>query len=145
MKPGRTLITILLLAIIAVSTTSLVFAIGDVKDLHEASGLKVLDNGTLVDTYDSDKEIGNITPIESVDEGEDLLYGYDPNLLEDILSSSPLVTEYIVEDTTGTHDGIFLMFGHDGDIFLMFVNTDNMGNGMLKRMTEFCEYQGVVK
>ena len=37
------------------------------------------------------------------------------------------------------------MFGHNGDIFLAFVPTDNMGNGMLKRMTNFCKNNAILK
>ena len=141
----KKMFAILILAIIIVSTTCLVFAAGEVKDLHDASGLKLEYDGKLIDTYDNNKEIGNVTPIESVDEGEDLLYSLDPNLLEDTLSPSPLVTEYIVESGDSETSGIYFMFGHDGDIFLGFVKTENMGSGMLKRLTEFGKYNGVVK
>ena len=133
-----------LIFIILVTTVCIVSAVGEIKDLHDASGLKVTDDGKLIDTYDNDKEIGNVTPISSVDEGEELLYNYDPELLKDILSSDPLVTEYNVEDSTNSsNSGIYFMFGHDGDIFLGFVHS--MGNGMLKRITEFGKYNAVVK
>ena len=133
---------LVLVCIIALSTISLAFAIGDVKDLHTAHGIKI-DNGKLIDEYHENKEIGNVTPIESVDAGEQMIFQQDPEALQDVLSTDPLVTEYIVDATSA--DGIYFMFGHNGDIFLAFVPTDNMGGSMLKRMTEFCQYQGVVK
>ena len=145
-KKMKKIITLLLLMLIAVSAASAVFATGDVKDLKLAHGIDVNDEGKLIDTYHDNKELGNVTPVESVDAGEKIVHSCDANALEDTLSTDPLVSEYIVETTPDDpNGGIFFMFGHDGDIFLAFVHTDNMGNGMLKRMTEFCQYQGVVK
>ena len=142
----KKIMILLVIGLITISTLCVVAAVGKTTDLHDASGLKVLDNGTLLDTYDSNKPIGNITPIESVDDGEKLLYEYDPELIQDTLSTDPLVTEYNVLDVNDpSHSGIYFMFGHDGDIFLGFVKTENMGNGMLKRITEFGEYNGVMK
>ena len=145
-KKMKKIITLLLLMLIAVSAASVVFATGDVKDLKLAHGIDVNDEGKLIDTYHDNKELGNVTPVESVDAGEKIVHSCDSNALEDTLSTDPLVSEYIVETTPDDpNGGIFFMFGHNGDIFLAFVHTDNMGDGMLKRMTEFCQYQGVVK
>ena len=137
----KRMLTLLLILVIAATMVSGAYALGNVKDLHTAHGIKI-DNGKLIDEYHDNKEIGNVTPIESVDAGEEKIFEQDPNALQDVLSTDPLVTEYIVD---GTADGIYFMFGHDGDVFLAFVPTDNMGGNMLKRMTEFCQYQGVIK
>jgi len=136
------MLTIFLILLLAATAITLVSAAGDVKDLHTAHGIKI-DNGKLIDEYNSNKEIGNVTPIESVDAGEKMIFEQDSEALQDVLSADPLVTEYIVDGTNV--DGIYFMFGHDGDVFLAFVPTDNMKAGMLKRMNEFCQYQGVVK
>lgn len=141
----KKIIGILIVLLIAISTICVVSAIGKTTDLKEAHGLKVESNGNLVDTYHSNKVIGNVTPIESVAAGEEIISSNDPNYLEDTLSANPLVTEYIVEQAPGADEGgIYFMFGHDGNIYLGFVKTENMGNGMLKRMTEFAQYNGVV-
>lgn len=139
------MLMILAIFLIAITAACTVYAMGNAADLHQASGIKI-DKEKLIDTYHDNKEIGNVTPIESVDAGEKIIFACDPNALQDTLSYDPLVTEYIVESTPDDpNGGIYFMFGHDGDIFLAFVHTDNMGKGMLKRMTEFCKYQGVIK
>lgn len=142
----KKILTIFFICILAASIICAVSATGKVTDLKDASGLKVTDDGKLIDKYDNNKEIGNVTPIKDVDEGEKIVYGYDPNLIEDYLSTDPLVKEYNVEDKTdSSHSGIYFMFGHNGDIFLGFVKTENMGHGMLKRITEFGKYNAIVK
>lgn len=144
-KKMKKLIPILLILLLAISAAGLVSATGNVKDLKLAHGIDVNDEGKLIDTYHDNKELGNVTPVESVDAGEQIVHSCDANALEDTLSADPLVSEYIVETTPDDpNGGIFFMFGHGGDIYLAFVHTDNMGDGMLKRMTEFCQYQGVV-
>ena len=133
---------ILLVCVIAVSTACIVFAANPTDELGDDSmnGIEV-ENGKLLD-YQTGEEIGNVTLIESVDDGENLIYSYDPEAIEKTVSDDPLVVEYIVEDgTDSSHSGIYWMFGHDGKIFLAFNPTEKMGDGMLKRMTEFCKNQ----
>ncbi|DBA59566.1 TPA_asm: hypothetical protein CBHJFHIM_00005 [Methanobrevibacter gottschalkii virus vir075] len=139
---SRKLLTILLLSIIAVSAMCVVVAADATDELGDdaMNGIKV-EKGKLLD-YQSGDEIGTVKQINSTDEGEKEIYGYDSGAIDKIVSDDPLVVEYIVEDTTNSsNSGIYWMFGHDGKIFLAFNPTDKMGDGMLKRMTEFCKNQ----
>lgn len=113
----------------------------DLRDDH-TNGIKVED-GKLINIADNE-EIGTVKLIKDVDEGESEIYGIDPEAIEKYVSSDPLVKEYIVESDDTSKDGIYWMFGHDGDIFLAFNPTEKMGNGMLDRMTEFCKTQGIL-
>lgn len=139
---SRKLLTILLLSIIAISTICVVVAADATDELGDdaMNGIQV-ENGKLLD-YQSGDEIGTVKQINSTDEGEKEIYGYDSGAIDKIVSDDPLVVEYIVEDgTNSSNSGIYWMFGHDGKIFLAFNPTDKMGDGMLKRMTEFCKNQ----
>ena len=139
---SRKLLTILLLSIIAVSAMCVVVAADATDELGDdaMNGIKV-EKGKLLD-YQSGDEIGTVKQINSTDEGENEIYGYDSEAIDKIVSDDPLVVEYIVEDTTNSsNSGIYWMFGHDGKIFLAFNPTEKMGDGMLKRMTEFCKNQ----
>lgn len=139
---SRKLLTILLLSIIAVSAMCVVVAADATDELGDdaMNGIKV-EKGKLLD-YQSGDEIGTVKQINSTDEGEKEIYGYDSEAIDKIVSDDPLVVEYIVEDTTNSsNSGIYWMFGHDGKIFLAFNPTEKMGDGMLKRMTEFCKNQ----
>ena len=121
----------------------------DLRDDH-TNGIKVED-GKLINIADNE-EIGTVKLIKDVDEGESEIYGIDPEAIEKYVSSDPLVKEYIVESDDTSKDGIYwmfghdgdILFGHDGDIFLAFNPTEKMGNGMLDRMTEFCKTQGIL-
>ena len=73
-KKMKKIITLLLLMLIAVSAASVVFATVDVKDLKLAHGIDVNDEGKLIDTYHDNKELGNVTPVESVDAGEKIVF-----------------------------------------------------------------------
>ena len=108
-----------------------------------ANHIKVVD-GKLYDTSNNDKEIGTVKQISSSEEGENEIYSIDPEAVESVVSSDPLVIEYMVESDDPSKDGIYWMFGHKGDIFLAFNPTDDMGNGMIGRMTEFCKNNGLV-
>lgn len=139
------LLPILLICIIAASTICCVSAIGSPDDLRSSDSISVKD-GKLIDTAHNNKEIGTVTPLNNVSEGEDLIYKYDAEAIKEYLSNDPLVVEYnVMDQTDSSHNGIYFMFGHDGDIFLAFVPTDNMGNGMLKRMTNFCKNNAILK
>ena len=139
------LLPILLIFIIALSTICCVSALGSPNDLHSSDSISVKD-GKLIDKAHDNKEIGTITPLNSSSEGEKLIYSYDSQAIKDYLSNDPLVVEYnVMDQTDSSHNGIYFMFGHNGDIFLAFVPTDNMGNGMLNRMTNFCKNNAILK
>ncbi len=142
---NKKIFSILAICILAIGSLAIATAADPTDKLVDdhANGIKVED-GKLIN-YADNKEIGTVKMINSTDEGEDEIYGYDSEAIEKYVSDKPLVKEYIVEDTTNSsNSGIYWMFGHDGKIFLAFVPTDNMGNGMLDRMTEFCKTQGIL-
>lgn len=141
----KKIILVIAIVIIAISTISCVSALGSPDDLHSSNSIDVK-NGKLIDTAHNDKEIGTVTPLNTSEEGENLINSYDSEAIEKIISNDPLVIQYDVMDKTdSSHNGIYFMFGHNGDVFLAFVPTENMGNGMLKRMTNFCKDNGVLK
>lgn len=142
---NKKIFSILAICILAIGSLAIATASDPTDKLVDdhANGIKVED-GKLIN-YADNKEIGTVKMINSTDEGEDEIYGYDSEAIEKYVSDKPLVKEYIVEDTTNSsNSGIYWMFGHDGEIFLAFVPTENMGNGMLDRMTEFCKTQGIL-
>ena len=140
----KIILMLFVIVIIAISTVTCVSAIGSPDDLHSSNSIDVK-NGKLIDTAHDDKEIGTVTPLNSSSEGEDLIYSYDANAIKQYISDNPLVIQYdVMDNTDSTHDGIYFMFAHDGDIFLAFVPGENM-NGMLKRMTNFCKDNGILK
>ena len=140
---NKKIFTILAICLLAIGSLAIATAADPTDKLSDhREGISVED-GKLINDADK-KEIGTVKMINSTDEGEDEIYGYDSQAIEKYVSDKPLVKEYIVEDTTNSsNSGIYWMFGHDGKIFLAFVPTENMGNGMLDRMTEFCKAQGV--
>lgn len=141
----KMILAMLAIVIIAVSTIACVSALGSPNDLKSSDSIAVKD-GKLIDMAHDKKEIGTVTPLNSSSEGKDLIKSYDSEAIEKIISNDPLVIQYDVMDKTdSSHNGIYFMFGHNGDVFLAFVPTEHMGNGMLKRMTDFCKNNGVLK
>ncbi len=140
----KIIISILIIGLIVVAGALSVSASNptDILKSDNVNGIEVKD-GKLYSTNKAHTEIGTVKMINSVDEGEKEIYGYDPEAIEKYVSDDPLVKEYIVEDgTDSSHSGIYWMFGKDGKIFLAFNPTDAMKEpNMLKRMTEFCKCQ----
>jgi len=58
-------------------------------------------------------------------------------------TSDAPVYEYVVESEDSSKDGVYWLFDYKDDVFLAFNPTNVMGNGILDRMTGFCEYNSV--
>lgn len=138
----KKIIISIIVGLIVVSGALSVSASNPTDILKSYNGIDVKD-GKLYIENSKHTEVGTVKMINSVEEGENEIYGYDSEAIEKYVSDDPLVKEYIVEDSSdSSHSGIYWMFGKDGKIFLAFNPTDAMKEpNMLKRMTEFCKCQ----
>ena len=109
----KIIMSILIMGLIVVAGALSVSASNptDILKSDNVNGIEVKD-GKLYSTNKAHTEIGTVKMINSVDEGEKEIYGYDPEAIEKYVSDDPLVKEYIVEDgTDSSHSGIYWMFG----------------------------------
>lgn len=138
----KKIIISIIVGLIVVSGALSVSASNPTDILKSYNGIEVKD-GKLYIENSKHTEVGTVKMINSVEEGENEIYGYDSEAIEKYVSDDPLVKEYIVEDSSdSSHSGIYRMFGKDGKIFLAFNPTDAMKEpNMLKMMTEFCKGQ----
>lgn len=127
-------LTIFIIGVTAVSAADL--------GLYDTYNIKE-DNGKLINQ--DDQQVGTVKQINTVDQGEKEIYGYDSEAIEKYVSDDPLVKEYIVESSDKSKSGIYWMFGNNGKIYLAFNPTDKMSQpDMLSMMTEFCKDNGIM-
>ena len=105
-------------------------------DLKVGSNLKE-ENGNLIDNLHNGEVVGTVQKVGSSDEAKNIVMGADSGAISKVASTSPtLVNQY------DTNNGVYFEFARNGEVYLIFVDTAHMKNGMLGRVTDFCKSQG---
>ena len=128
----KNIFLILAITVIALSMMCVVSA----GYLKAGSNLKEKD-GKLIDTLHNNEVVGTVQKVGSADAAKNIVMSADSGAINKVASTSPtLVNQY------DTNNGVYFEFARNGDVYLIFVDTAHMKNGMLGRVTDFCKAQG---